>query len=61
MFDIAYENEATIEAATIEKEKTWNKILETDKKENAFVLAFELSRYIYFIEFYSIMYGTHGV
>lgn len=61
MFDIAYEREAAIEAATIEKNKVWSKILETGKEEKTFVLAFELARYIDFIEFYSIMYGTHGV
>lgn len=61
MFDIAYENEASIEAATIEKNKVWSKILNSDKKIEMFLLGFELARYIDIIEFYSIMYGTHGV
>lgn len=61
MFDIAYENEAPIEAATTEKNKVWSKILNSDKKIEMFLLGFELAKYIDIIEFYSIMYGTHGV
>lgn len=61
MFDIAYEKEAAIEAATIEKNKVWSKILNSDKRIEMFLLCFELAKYIDIIEFYSIMYGTHGV
>lgn len=61
MFDIAYEKEAAIEAATIEKNKVWSKILNSDKRIEMFLLGFELAKYIDIIEFYSIMYGTHGV
>lgn len=61
MFDIAYENEASIEAATIEKDKVWSKILNSDKKIGMFFFGLVLAEYIDVIEFYSIMYGTHGV
>lgn len=61
MFDIAYEREAAIEFVTIEKNKVWNKILNTHKRIEMFLLGFELARYIDIIDFYSIMYGTHGV
>lgn len=61
MFDIAYENEASIEAATIEKDKVWSKILNSDERIVKFLLSFELAEYIEVIEFYSIIYWTHGV
>lgn len=61
MFDLAYENEAAIEAATIEKDKVWSKILNSDKKIEMFFLGLKLAEYIEILEFYSIMYGTHGV
>ena len=60
MFDIAYLNEATISAATIEKEKLWQKILKTDNRFKMFCLGLDIERLVDFIEYSSIMFYTHG-
>lgn len=62
MFDIAYESEATITAAEIQKEKEWNKLLRRDLSKNfAWIKEmFEISRYNEIIKYWSIMLETHG-
>lgn len=65
MFDIAYEIEATIVAAEIEKEKIWDKLLDVrmdlSKPMNGFCECMELARMSSILTYCYIMYNTHGV
>ena len=63
MFDIAYENEATITAAELIKEFMWKKVLKCDlsKPLAGFSEMLEINRMNDCITYYSIMYYTHGV
>jgi hypothetical protein len=58
MFDIAYENEATITAAELIKEMLWKKVLELDmsKVMAGFIEMCEINRMNNYITYYSIMY-----
>lgn len=62
MFDVAYENEATITAAELIKEFLWQKVLKCDlsKPLAGFVEMLEINRMNDYITYYSIMYYTHG-
>lgn len=63
MFDVAYENEATITAAELIKEFMWQKVLKCDlsKPLSGFAEMLEINRMNDCITYYSIMYYTHGV
>ena len=63
MFDIAYEHEATIEAAKIYKEKLWKKLCKKDlsKPFNGIIECIEIERLNNCINYHSIMFFTHGV
>jgi hypothetical protein len=63
MFDIAYENEATITAAEIIKEFLWQKVLKCDLSIPlaGFIEMCEINRMNDYITYCSIMYYTHGV
>lgn len=63
MFDVAYEAEATIAAAEMEKEKIWEKILNMDlsKPLAGFAEMLDIHYCDLLIIYWSIMYGTHGV
>ena len=63
MYDVAYENEATITAAELIKEFLWQKILKSDLSVplTGFIEMFEIYRMENCITYYSIMYYTHGV
>ena len=63
MFDIAYENEATITAAELIKEFLWQKILKSNLSIPlaGFIEMCEINRMDNYITYYSIMYYTHGV
>jgi hypothetical protein len=63
MFDIAYEHEATIEAAKIYKKKLWDILVEIDLKKpfNGFFECIEIERCNNCIKYHSIMFFTHGV
>lgn len=63
MFDVAYENEATITAAELIKEFLWQKVLKCDlsKPLAGFVEMLEINRMNDYITYYSIMFYTHGV
>lgn len=63
MFDVAYENEATITAAKLIKETLWQKVLKCDlsKPLAGFIEMCEICRMNNYITYYSIMYYTHGV
>lgn len=64
MFDIAYEHEASIEAAKIYKEKLWKKILSSIDLSKPFcclIECFEIERCNDCINYHSIMFNTHGV
>lgn len=62
MFDVAYEPEATIEAARIVKTKLWDKVLEQDlsKPFTAIGEMFEINRCENVIIHWSFIYYTHG-
>lgn len=63
MFDVAYENEATITAAELIKEFLWQKVLKCDlsKPLAGFIEMCEINRMNNCITYYSILYYTHGV
>ena len=63
MFDIAYEHEATIEAAKIYKKKLWKMLSKIDmsKPFNGLIECFEIERCNNCINYHSIMFFTHGV
>lgn len=63
MFDIAYEHEATIEAAKIYKEKLLKMLnkISLSKPFNNFIECLEIERCDYCIKYHSIMFNTHGV
>lgn len=63
MFDIAYEHEATIEAAKIYKEKLCKILSSIDmsKPFNGFIECLEIERCNNCINYHSIMFNTHGV
>lgn len=63
MFDVAYENEATITAAELIIDFMWQKILKCDlsKPLAGFSEVCEINRMNNYIIYYSIMYYTHGV
>ena len=63
MFDIAYEVEATITAAEIIKEFLWQKVLELDLSEPlaGFCEMCTIQDMDNVIQYYSILYYTHGV
>lgn len=63
MFDTAYENEATITAAELIKEFMWQKVLKCDLSKPLAGFAemctiYDMNK---IIQYYSIMYYTHGV
>lgn len=63
MFDVAYENEATITAAELIKEFMWQKVLKCDlsKPLAGFIEMCNIQDINRIIKYYSIMYYTHGV
>ena len=64
MFDISYEPEASVIAAEILKERTWKKILNSDLLKPfgpVFLLRWDSDLYNQIINYWSIMYYTHGV
>lgn len=62
MFDVAYIVEASIAAAEIELEKTWNKVAYLDlAKTWGLAEMFYIYRLNEIKKYWSIMYGTHGV
>jgi hypothetical protein len=63
MFDVAYENEATITAAELIKEFMWQKVLKCDlsKPFAGFAEMLEINKMNDYITYYSIMFYTHGV
>lgn len=62
MFDIAYEPEATIEAARMVKSKLWDEVLKQDlsKPLAAIVEMFEINRCENAIIYWNFIYNTHG-
>lgn len=62
MFDIAYEPEATIEAARMVKTKLWDKVLEKDLRKpfTAVGELFEIERCENAILYWNFIYYTHG-
>lgn len=60
MFDIAYENEASICVAEIMREKIWLDILSAPS-DIPLSLCLALSRIVAIRDFWSIMFLTHGV
>lgn len=63
MFDIAYEHEATIEAAKIYKDKLWTMLSRIDLKKpfDCLIECLEIERCNNCINYHSIMFFTHGV
>lgn len=64
MFDIAYLPEANITAAEILKERTWKLVLDSDLSKPfgpVFLLMGDIDLYNRIINYWSIMYYTHGV
>lgn len=64
MFDIAYEHEATIEAAKIYKDELWAKHSKIDPSKPFsvfFIECMEIERCNNCINYHSIMFFTHGV
>lgn len=63
MFDIAYEHEATIEAAKIYKDKLWTMLSKIDmsKPFSGLIECLEIERCNNCINYHSIMFFTHGV
>ena len=63
MFDIAYEHEASIEAAKIYKDKLWKMLSKIDmsKPFNGLIECLEIERCNNCINYHSIMFFTHGV
>lgn len=63
MFDIAYEHEATIEAAKIYRDKLWTILSSIDmsKPFNGLIECLEIERCNFCIKYHSIMLNTHGV
>ena len=63
MFDIAYEHEATIEAAKIYKDKLWTMLSKIDMSIpfNGLIECLEIERCNNCINYHSIMFFTHGV
>ena len=63
MLDVAYENEAAIAAAEIIKEMNWQKVLKLDLSEPlaGFIEMCNIQDMNRIIQYYSIMYYTHGV
>lgn len=62
MFNIAYEAEATIEAARMVKTKLWDKVLEKDLSKPLAALGemFEINRCENAIIYWNFIYYTHG-
>lgn len=62
MFDIAYEPEATIEAARMVKTKLWDKVLELvlSKPLAALGEMFEIDRCNNAMVYWGFIYNTHG-
>ena len=62
MFDIAYEPEATIEAARMVKTKLWDKVLAQDLSRpfTAVGEMFEIDRCNNAIDYWNFIYYTHG-
>lgn len=63
MFDIAYENEAIINAAELVKDSIFKRMdkLNLYETEQCFYECLEICRMNNYIIYYSIMYYTHGV
>lgn len=63
MFDIAYKNEASITAAELEIDFLWQKVLKLDLSEPlaGFCEMCTIQDMRNAIQYYSIMYYTHGV
>lgn len=60
MFDIAYEPEATIEAARMVKTKLWDKVLEKDKSITRGGELFDIEICNKAILYWNLIYYTHG-
>ncbi len=62
MFDIAYEAEASIEAARMVKTKLWDKVLEKDLSKPFVAIGemFEINRCENAIIYWNFIYYTHG-
>lgn len=62
MFDVAYEPEATIEAARMVKTKLWNKVVKLDLSIPFAALGemFEIERCNNAILYWNFIYNTHG-
>lgn len=62
MFDIAYEPEATIEAARLVKTKLWDEVLKKDLSKPFSVVGefFEIDRCNDVIFYWGFIYNTHG-